>query len=210
MRGPSRSPPAADEHPFVPLPKVAVPGRLHGIRLWHLSVDAEGAARLGSGEKRWRTDGECTWAECIAGRGHRRIAGRGQRSCVRPPVASCTCGLYAMHPPRLGTWLHLYGSGGDFRIAGIVEAWGTVQIHRGGFRAQYARPVALALIGFPRASDFGRLVEDLAIRHRAELLEFDYHAELANHCARNGIGLCTVAVEELLGERVADGPLRVN
>jgi hypothetical protein len=164
-------------------------------------VAANGTARLGSQRRTWRADGESTWAECLGNVRHPKG--------VRPPAPSCSCGLYAMHPPRLQSWLHLYGSGGDFRIAGIVEAWGRVHVHTAGFRAQYARPVAVALIGFPRVSDFGRLVEDVAITHRAELLEFRYPAELAEHCARNGLGMSSATVERLLGEQ-DPGPLRVG
>jgi hypothetical protein len=56
-----------------------------------------------------------------------------------PPVASCSCGLYALADPR------------DARLrpaeeaVGAVVAWGDVEVHATGFRAQYAAVVALAL-----------------------------------------------------------------
>ena len=56
-----------------------------------------------------------------------------------PPVAHCSCGLYALadaNDDRL--WP-------DQDAVGAVVAWGDVEVHRAGFRAQYATVVALAL-----------------------------------------------------------------
>jgi hypothetical protein len=39
------------------------------------------------------------------------------------------------------------------QVAGIVETWGLIQVHKEGFRARYARPTALALGGQPRESE---------------------------------------------------------
>jgi glycine cleavage system H protein len=57
-----------------------------------------------------------------------------------PPVADCMCGLYALTDPgdrRL-----------DFRsdqAVGAIAAWGDLEVHRSGFRAEHACVVALAL-----------------------------------------------------------------
>src|SRR3954471_22460678 len=57
-----------------------------------------------------------------------------------PPVADCMCGLYARPDPgdrRL-----------DFRAdqaVGAIAAWGDMEVHRTGFRAQHACVTALAL-----------------------------------------------------------------
>lgn len=191
MNGPKRTlnrrPPAG--------PQVAVPGRLFGVRVWSLSVERDGAVRLGAHDSRWRADGESTWAECDQ---RRRIRHPKDASV---PAANCTCGLYALHPSVGGrsSFLHLAIS--DLRVTGIVEAWGQVHIHAEGFRAQYARPVALALAGTPRRSDFGRLVEDVTIAHRAELLEVEDHEALLRHCEVRGFGMTRQAVEALLTRR---------
>ncbi|QEC48485.1 hypothetical protein FSW04_13515 [Baekduia soli] len=58
----------------------------------------------------------------------------------RPPVADCMCGLYALSDP------------GDRRLnfradqaVGAVAAWGDLEVHRTGFRAEHACVLALAL-----------------------------------------------------------------
>ncbi|MDX6728826.1 MAG: hypothetical protein QOK49_3631 [Baekduia sp.] len=59
-----------------------------------------------------------------------------------PPVSDCMCGLYALTDPadrRL-----------DFRAdqaVGAEAAWGDMEVHRSGFRAEHACIVALALPG---------------------------------------------------------------
>jgi hypothetical protein len=89
-------------------------------------------------------------------------------------------------------------SGGYLEIAGIVEAWGRVHVHREGFRAQYARPLSLLLIGSERSSDYGRLVEDVAIAHRAGVLEVEGPDALEAHCDANGLGISRKTVESLI------------
>ena len=58
----------------------------------------------------------------------------------RPPAADCMCGLYALHDAT------------DPRIApsragalGAIVAWGDIEVHATGFRAEHACVVALAL-----------------------------------------------------------------
>jgi len=71
--------------------------------------------------------------------------GANEAVCARdvrhqPPVADCMCGLYALTDPgdrRL-----------DFRAdqaVGAIAAWGDMEVHRTGFRAQHACITALAL-----------------------------------------------------------------
>lgn len=61
------------------------------------------------------------------------------------PDKNCGCGLYAYHKPA-----HLFAAVGLFgprpsRIKGAIAAWGRMEIHPTGFRAEKARVVALAL-----------------------------------------------------------------
>jgi glycine cleavage system H protein len=71
--------------------------------------------------------------------------GTNEAVCARdvrhqPPVADCMCGLYALTDPadrRL-----------DFRAdqaVGAIAAWGDMEVHRSGFRAEHACITALAL-----------------------------------------------------------------
>ena len=189
-------------------PQIAVPGRLVGVRTWDLGIDPSGAVRLGGTDgKRWRTGGETTWAECLVGsRGSsRHPAGAGT------PAGNCTCGLYALHPLAAldssfwrPNWIE-----GSLQVAGVVEAWGRVHVHTEGFRAQYARPLAFAVIGRPRDSDYGRIIEDLAISHRAEVLRFQTALGLIEHCATTGLGMWPAAIRALLHER-DPGQVRVD
>ena len=97
-----------------------------------------------------------------------------------PPVADCMCGLYALTDPadrRL-----------DFRAdqaVGAIAAWGDLEVHRSGFRAEHACVTALALpdrAGFEQREALARAAErygvplvaadrlsDEALRHGAPL-----------------------------------------
>jgi glycine cleavage system H protein len=97
-----------------------------------------------------------------------------------PPVADCMCGLYALSDPgdrRL-----------DFRTdqaVGAIAAWGDLEVHRTGFRAEQACVTALALpdrAGFEQREALARAAErygvplvaadrlsDEALRHGAPL-----------------------------------------
>lgn len=178
-------------------PPLALPGRLYGIRVWDLSIDSRGAVRLGAGEATWRSDGQGTWARCTAPAGAHPAG-------ASTPAADCSCGLYALHPRR-GRGIALLAWSQGFRAVGIVEAWGRVHVHAEGFRAQYARPVALLRARRARGSDFGRLIEDVVIAHRAALLELDHHGQLVEHCERHGLGMSRESVEALLAERAPRG-----
>src|SRR5438045_1621131 len=71
---------------------------------------------------------------------------------IPAPALDCSCGAHAYHEleamilqvQRLGHFRPL----GDRRIlvGGAVLSWGRLVIHPEGFRAQYARPLALCLV----------------------------------------------------------------
>lgn len=191
-------------------PAVFVPGRLYGIRKWSARRGENGTLRLGGHYEyqTWRAGGESTWAQCYQTSGH--------PVGDSAPAGRCTCGLYAWHPWAIGrskSW-SVKGQlmavvGGPLAVVGIIEAWGRVHVHREGFRAQFARPVTLLLVGAPRDSDYGRLVEDLAIAHRAGLLEAEGAGPVEDYCRANGIGIPPETVEELITEPRPEG-LRVD
>lgn len=189
MRAPNRDRPRNSVGPTALLA-----GRLHGIRSWNLHRDRTGSLRLTgyAYSTAWLREGKTTWARCRTARAR---SGTHERS----PDPACDCGLYALHP-----WQEArrWGSPGALTVQGIVEAWGKVHVYEEGFRAQYARPRALALIAAPEDSEYGRLVAQLARTHCAELLVLDSPAGLRRHCRREGLGLSRGAVASLLD---ADG-----
>lgn len=78
--------------------------------------------------------------------------GRTKDPCKVSPGPCGECGLYALHSPD-DFWYGKSGARGtlggivpspDPLIAGIVVAWGEMEVHATGFRAQFARIVALA------------------------------------------------------------------
>ncbi len=158
-----------------------------------MSVDEAYSLRLGFEDRAWRRDGESTWAEC-------RVGGRGAHPAgSAAPAGECTCGLYLLHPCRAAGSVFLSAPptlGPE--VVGIAEAWGRIHVHEEGFRAQYARPIALALLGAPRQSAYGRLVEDLAIDHRAEVLDVGSLEVLVNECERRGLGMKPGAIDAVL------------
>jgi hypothetical protein len=67
--------------------------------------------------------------------------------CAVAPAAACSCGIYAFHP-----WSRAFEPGavsgrevgdGVWTVWGEVEAWGEMEVYEDGFRAEYARPVAV-------------------------------------------------------------------
>ena len=190
MKGPPRS-----RHRSDPIgPTVLVAERLHGVRSWELGVDEGGAVRL-CGLYRsdsWQREGRTSWARCRPS--------QGTRSRHKAPHDACDCGLYALHPWNVQEceYVKRAGCGDGLTVVGLVEAWGKVQLHQEGFRAQYARPVALALIGAKRESSYGRLVANLATDHLAELVEVADVPALTGLCADRDLGLSEQAVRSLL------------
>jgi hypothetical protein len=56
------------------------------------------------------------------------------------PDPRCRCGIYAYHRPQLAPYV------GEFEwVGGIVTAWGRIEVHHDGLRAEHARIEALAL-----------------------------------------------------------------
>jgi hypothetical protein len=184
---------AADEPPLIA-------GRIHGVRQWSVGWSAGSAELRGFANTEWVAGGEPTVARCRAG-------GGGRWGTHRPPRRDCSCGLYALHPWEQPGALY-GGAGGGLleQIHGIVEAWGQVELHGNGFRAQYARPVALALVGVPRRSDAGRIVDLLASRYYAEVIEVADVDELGERCRERGWGLSRQVVRSLVPDDVPPAP----
>jgi hypothetical protein len=57
---------------------------------------------------------------------------------VSPPIEGCTCGIYAYHEAD-----DMVDALTSRLVGGAVVAWGRITIHQEGFRAEFARPLAL-------------------------------------------------------------------
>lgn len=62
--------------------------------------------------------------------------------CEVSPGNGCTCGLHAYHDaPEEGTRGPFQNPGSN--IPGVVLAWGTIEVHKNGFRSQFAEILCL-------------------------------------------------------------------
>ena len=88
----------------------------------------------------------------------------GTRGCRKVPSRKHECGLYALHAPTFwyGADRNRHGFGGfafsfgppPAYVAGLVSAWGRVEVHHAGFRAERARVAAIAIpVGDGRKRD---------------------------------------------------------
>src|SRR5262249_2141121 len=100
-------------------------GTIKGVRGWDLSRDLELHGRGAGEDGTWGAGGEPTKAACVLEE-------------QPAPETDCGCGLYAVHPEAVGSgWLRSFLEDG---VTGVVDAWGRVEVHGGGFRAEFARP----------------------------------------------------------------------
>ena len=178
-----------------------IAGHIHGVRTWSLVWTSDGDLALaGYGGSAWESGGQATHAECLGGTG---------ADCRHPPEHDCGCGLYARHaftdearelafgPPDRSEGASAF----EPDAAGVAEAWGKVELHRGGFRAEFARPIALVVLQEWRHSEYAALVGRLARRYRAEVVSLREPDELAAWCERHKLGLAKPTVRSLLRER---------
>ncbi len=160
-------------------------GTIEGIRGWSLSDDLELRGRgLGSSEA-WAPDGSPTEAVCLEDDDH------------PAPDPGCECGLYALHPQaQISEWVDVFLFGG---VAGVVEAWGQIELHEVGFRAQFARPKLL----FEPASHLISMkdltsIHEAAERYRVPVVPVPRPEHAAEWCRAREIGLASEVVEQTL------------
>ena len=155
-------------------------GKIHGVRGWTLLGATLGAAVHGD---EWAADGKATRARCRSERKH------------KSPAKRCGCGLDGTHP---------WAGGTQGEVLGVIEAWGRVELHAGGFRAERARPIALFAIADETTLAEARALRQVAARYRCELIHLETRHEIERECGRRGWGLAQGVVEELVA--AADAP----
>ncbi len=120
----------------------------------------------------------------------------------KPPGTRCGCGLYALSPQSRRSASEVFRAEGPHglprEIPGLVEAWGQVELHETGFRAQFARPIALILHRDQAGTEWAELMEKLARAHRAVVLFVRTPEELARYCRQHDLGLSPGTVGRLL------------
>ena len=154
-------------------------GEIHGVRRWKVRRNRLVAPFR---DTEWRP-GRPLRAECDL---H-----------ADPPYPGCGCGLYAFHPHVVDIDAHA----GE--VFGVIEAWGRIEVHAEGFRAEYARPAAL----FWRAAEpesERRRIERLAKRYGCAAIPLGRGESLAQACASRGWGIKPHAVAELVGVAYED------
>ena len=152
---------------------------LYGLRFWRVTADDRGEWLLSPYQNvPWPAGGQWLHATCPSRHG--------------APAGNCDCGAHAWHPRRRSTRDVLAVRS---TVAGIVEARGAVEVHEDGFRAARARPCAL--IATPRSNR--ALIDRLAERYGARVIEVSGPRQLLVYCRERGIGMTEHVVADLLG-----------
>ncbi len=178
-----------------------VPGVIHGLRRWQLYLEGS-RWRLGSLNQPiiW-APGEAMEAACI----HHDFMEDDPEN-HDPPGAGCRCGIYAFHPfgdaaeafeedvdaPEPG-----YARAVGWTICGVLSAWGRIEVHQEGFRAQRARLEALFLPSNWAGSAYHEAIEAVARLYGVPAVEHESES-LIETCRRRWPGLDPDLVDELL------------
>ena len=157
-------------------PDYAAP--LVAFRSWRLS-----GGRLVSPFIPCRWEGRLQHAVCYDA--NRRLT-RGEGWLQEPhasPHPECQCGIYGYFAPGPRSW---YGEA--HWCEGVITAWGRVEVHRDGFRAEHARVEALAVperVHFPAHRD--------AVREAADALDVPLLAYAEIDAFAEGLGGTRIA-----------------
>lgn len=145
-------------------------GAILGVRQWLVpdSLDELKPLRtIKASSPSWEIDGSVTQARCLSD----------VSELHEPPGKDCECGLRAYHPWLVPPWYLWSGdkaANQDLYVTGVVEAWGRIELYPEGFRAEFARPVALVLPPAFSADSTARIaLGDLCDHADAELLDPD-------------------------------------
>ena len=173
-------------------------GVVRGIRKWEVGGDRQGIPRLlGYSNWAWQPWGKPTIAACLAVYGAGHAGDEGEAA----PATNCTCGLYAHHPwARKATEDFDLLSGvspEDDWLIGVVDAWGKLEVHEDGFRAQFARPVLL-VAGTPEAGEETDTLDRVAAEYRCSTVRVDSAGDLRDLFGEVSGALDRSFVEELV------------
>jgi hypothetical protein len=130
--------PATDERhmePSLPTPYPPVPDLMepvHAFRDWRVSPEGLTSPRTGVAWSSRELAAEC----------RPRTPEDLVRPAHRAPGRDCSCGIHAYFRPGYET------SKVDFLgVTGIITAWGEIEVHHEGIRAEFARVEALGMYG---------------------------------------------------------------
>ena len=166
-----------------------VAGAIYGVRTWGFHWKRGQLVLSAAYQKTaWSPGTEPTKAACVGpyAAGH------------DAPSPGCSCGIYAIHPHRAPDWDGLVStwSDGEPLLLGMIEAWGRVELHADGFRAEFARPNAIVSLPIAAHEDAERAAAALGIAcwNVADL------EELVLKCEARGLGMEESVVDELVPE----------
>ena len=158
---------------------------LYGLRTWVLRGGE--LCALASGFT-WPDGDQVVEAQCT-------------RRSHRAPHHGCACGIYAWHPSAEAARIVFGEACRDGEaVGGLIAAWGDVEVHATGFRAQFARPHALVLVDHWHDLHRRRIAA-LAARYRAHVLRVRSAADLRRYCEEHALGLGPSVVSQLVGAR---------
>lgn len=159
-----------------------VPTPVYGLRTWTVRGERPDERLAGAYRDAapWPAGGAWLEASCPGPEGH------------SAPAPQCSCGVHAWHPRRRAARRILAGRG---EVPGIVEAYGAIEVHEDGFRAERARPYALLLAPGRNAALAHRLGE----AYRVPVVEVANADAVLGWCSEHGLGLGEPVVAELLG-----------
>lgn len=115
---------------------------------------------------------------------HCWVPGANTAYCRRggtPPSCHSACGLYAQHQVKsLGPELRAVG------VIGAVQAWGVLETHSMGFRAEHARPILLTYSPYASARQHQRLRETARYYQLEVVAEAELEARAAGYGTQVG------------------------
>ena len=165
-----------------PAPDLIAP--VVGFRQWRVATDELGKPELrsgGVGDTRWKIGtnrAECKLAR-LAEKGTYAPSLITAQSAERPhqaPGHDCACGIYGMHA---------LGEPDDPTLpSGAIAAWGRIEVHPGGFRAEFARPLVIALPTEPTSEEAVRAIQAAAAHYGVPCVEPEQLIRAASELGR--------------------------
>jgi hypothetical protein len=150
-------------------------GEVVGYRQWRVTPDLELRAAAHRGRDVWSLGENAAvcrrMCDPVSGSIFSTLVGPIAAPCDDTPGPDCECGFYGLHSPN-DLW---YGSSAlstlsglftfstglddpDPLVSGVIVAWGKMQVHHQGFRAEFARVAALAIPESKRDAAVARAV----------------------------------------------------